>query len=448
MDMSKMAQYAQAQANIDNGGTPPAPPQSKAAPVQQNTPQKPLAQVPVKVDDDEYAPLPEDEQTEMIPVKSESVPIQKQNKQSEDMRHRSGFAEQNQRPSVTETEMYQRKHDVCAVAPKAVQDAPQQRATCDTVSHPTTTTKAPPPPAPTKPKVAPEIAPKPPVAEEIPLPVEMKVGDLDEYISVIFADSSELIEINRLVERPNNIFAEMSPETFEELKTSISKKGVKEPLLVRSVMNGEYEIISGRYRLRAANELGWTKVPCKVADNSNLTDKIISELEVLCNLHRRDNFSAAEMMNCVNQLMECYKGDEKIALAKTAELCGISEEQIGRYMKMGKLTAEWLDALNNDRVPFAAAAILAELDEDIQHKAYEVVTQHKTQLTKALVEKLLAEKSSLDSVRIEEILTANEKVSIKISKGIITDYLSGKSETEISHIIEQAIKQYYGGQNG
>lgn len=403
MDMSKMAQYAQAQANIDNGGTPPAPPQSKAAPVQQNTPQKPLAQVPVKVDDDEYAPLPEDEQTEKIPVKSENMSIPKQN---------------------------------------------EQQPKCDTVSHPTTTTKAPPPPTTTKPKVAPEIAPKPPVAEEIPLPVEMKVGDLDEYISVIFADSSELIEINRLVERPNNIFAEMSPETFEELKTSISKKGVKEPLLVRSVMNGEYEIISGRYRLRAANELGWTKVPCKVADNSNLTDKIISELEVLCNLHRRDNFSAAEMMNCVNQLMECYKGDEKIALAKTAELCGISEEQIGRYMKMGKLTAEWLDALNNDRVPFAAAAILAELDEDIQHKAYEVVTQHKTQLTKALVEKLLAEKSSLDSVRIEEILTANEKVSIKISKGIITDYLSGKSETEISHIIEQAIKQYYGGQNG
>ena len=403
MDMSKMAQYAQAQANIDNGGTPTAPPQSKAAPVQQNTPQKPLAQVPVKVDDDEYAPLPEDEQTEKIPVKSENVSIPKQN---------------------------------------------EQQPKCDTVSHPTPTTKAPPPPAPTKPKVAPEVTPKPPVAEEIPLPVEMKVGDLDEYISVIFADSSELIEINRLVERPNNIFAEMSPETFEELKTSISKKGVKEPLLVRSVMNGEYEIISGRYRLRAANELGWTKVPCKVADNSNLTDKIISELEVLCNLHRRDNFSAAEMMNCVNQLMECYKGDEKIALAKTAELCGISEEQIGRYMKMGKLTAEWLDALNNDRVPFAAAAILAELDEDIQHKAYEVVTQHKTQLTKALVEKLLAEKSSLDSVRIEEILTANEKVSIKISKGIITDYLSGKSETEISHIIEQAIKQYYGGQNG
>jgi len=403
MDMSKMAQYAQAQANIDNGGTPTAPPQSKAAPVQQNTPQKPLAQVPVKVDDDEYAPLPEDEQTEKIPVKSENVSIPKQN---------------------------------------------EQHPKCDTVSHHTPTTKAPPPPAPTKPKVAPEVTPKPPVAEEIPLPVEMKVGDLDEYISVIFADSSELIEINRLVERPNNIFAEMSPETFEELKTSISKKGVKEPLLVRSVMNGEYEIISGRYRLRAANELGWTKVPCKVADNSNLTDKIISELEVLCNLHRRDNFSAAEMMNCVNQLMECYKGDEKIALAKTAELCGISEEQIGRYMKMGKLTAEWLDALNNDRVPFAAAAILAELDEDIQHKAYEVVTQHKTQLTKALVEKLLAEKSSLDSVRIEEILTANEKVSIKISKGIITDYLSGKSETEISHIIEQAIKQYYGGQNG
>ena len=403
MDMSKMAQYAQAQANIDNGGTPPAPPQSKAAPVQQNTPQKPLAQVPVKVDDDEYAPLPEDEQTEKAPVKSENVSIPKQN---------------------------------------------EQKPKCDTVSHPTTTTKAPPPPAPTKPKVAPEVTSKPPVAEEIPLPVEMKVGDLDEYISVIFADSSELIEINRLVERPNNIFAEMSPETFEELKTSISKKGVKEPLLVRSVMNGEYEIISGRYRLRAANELGWTKVPCKVADNSNLTDKIISELEVLCSLHRRDNFSAAEMMNCVNQLMECYKGDEKIALAKTAELCGISEEQIGRYMKMGKLTAEWLDALNNDRVPFAAAAILAELDEDIQHKAYEVVTQHKTQLTKALVEKLLAEKSSLDSVRIEEILTANEKVSIKISKGIITDYLSGKSETEISHIIEQAIKQYYGGQNG
>ena len=421
-----MAQYAQAQASIDNGGTP-TPPQSKPAPVQQNAPQKPLAQPPVKVADDEYAPLPEDEQAEKAPIKSENVPIQKQNEQQK---------------------MYQRKHDVCAVAPKMrshyaygkTLDAPQQRATCDTVSHLA--------PIPPKSKVAPEIAPKPPAAEEIPLPVEMKVGDLDEYISVIFADSSELIEINRLVERPDSIFAEMSPETFEELKTSISKKGVKEPLLIRSVMNGEYEIISGRYRRRAAEELGWTKVPCKVADNSNLTDKIISELEVLCNLHRRDNFSPIEMMNCVNRLMECYKGDEKNALAKTAELCGISEEQISRYMKIGKLTAEWLDALNNDRVPFAAAAILAELDESIQHKAYEVVTKHKTQLTKALAEKLLAEKATLDGIRIEEILTANEKVPIKISKGIITEYLSGKSETEISRIIEQAIRQYYGGQNG
>ena len=426
MDMSKMAQYAQAQANIDNDGTPPAPPQSKAAPVQQNTPQKPLAQMPVKVDDDEYAPLPEDEQTEKAAVKSENVPMQKQNEQ------------QSKCDTVSQSELE---------GAASVLHSGSDRNNI-VLSHPKPTTKAPPPPAPTKPKVAPEVAPKPPIAEEIPLPVEMKVGDLDEYISVIFADSSELIEINRLVERPNNIFAEMSPEAFEELKISISKKGVKEPLLVRSVMNGEYEIISGRYRLRAANELGWTKVPCKVADNSNLTDKIISELEVLCNLHRRDNFSAAEMMNCVNRLMECYKGDEKIALSKTAELCGISEEQISRYMKMGKLTAEWLDALNSDRVPFAAAAILAELDENIQHKAYEVVTKHKTQLTKALVEKLLAEKSSLDSIRIEEILTANEKVPIKISKGIITDYLSGKSETEISHIIEQAIKQYYGGQNG
>ncbi len=404
MDMSKMAQYAQAQANIDNGGTPPAPPQSKAAPVQQNAPPKPPVQPPIKaVPDDEYAPLPEDEQTE-------NVSIPKQNK-----------AQTNNNA-----------------------EAERQKSKCDTESHLTPIV----PSVPIKPKTAPEVVPKPPIAEEIPLSVEMKVGDLDEYISVIFADSSELIEINRLVERPNNIFAELSPDAFEELKTSISKKGVKEPLLVRSVMNGEYEIISGRYRRRAADELGWTKVPCKVADNDDLTEKIIAELEALCNLHRRDNFSAAEMMNCVNRLMECYKGDEKIAIAKTTELCGISEEQIRRYMKMGKLTAEWLDALNNDRVPFAAAAILAELDESIQHKAYEVVTKHKTHLTKTLAEKLLAEKSSLDSVRIEEILTANEKVSIKISKGVITDFLSGKSETEISRIIEQAIRQYYGGQNG
>jgi ParB family chromosome partitioning protein len=54
---------------------------------------------------------------------------------------------------------------------------------------------------------------------------------------------------------------------FDELKKSIQEHGLMAPVLVRSLNDGKYELISGRRRLTAAEELGWERIDARVCDD-------------------------------------------------------------------------------------------------------------------------------------------------------------------------------------
>jgi ParB family chromosome partitioning protein len=70
-----------------------------------------------------------------------------------------------------------------------------------------------------------------------------------------------------------------------ELKKSIEAKGVLEPLLVRPLEDGRYQIIAGERRYRAALEVGLTEVPCIELD---VPENEVIEIALIENLHRKD----------------------------------------------------------------------------------------------------------------------------------------------------------------
>jgi ParB family chromosome partitioning protein len=72
---------------------------------------------------------------------------------------------------------------------------------------------------------------------------------------------------------------------LSELAASIREKGVLEPILVRPVGTGRYQIIAGERRYRAALEAGLAEVPCVVRDAS---DAEAMELALIENLQRKD----------------------------------------------------------------------------------------------------------------------------------------------------------------
>ncbi|MHC5728871.1 MAG: ParB/RepB/Spo0J family partition protein, partial [Nostoc sp.] len=75
------------------------------------------------------------------------------------------------------------------------------------------------------------------------------------------------------------------PQKLEELSRSIQKLGILEPLLVRPLLSGDYELVAGERRLRASQIAGLTEVPVVVHDIDDITTYQVRLVE---NLQRED----------------------------------------------------------------------------------------------------------------------------------------------------------------
>ena len=88
-----------------------------------------------------------------------------------------------------------------------------------------------------------------------------------------------------IVPNPGQPRARFSRESLEELADSIREHGILQPLSVRRLPGGQYELISGERRLRAAGSAGLTHVPCILVKAGDLESSLLALVE---NLQRRD----------------------------------------------------------------------------------------------------------------------------------------------------------------
>jgi ParB family transcriptional regulator, chromosome partitioning protein len=89
------------------------------------------------------------------------------------------------------------------------------------------------------------------------------------------------------------------PEKMSQLVQSVRSHGILEPLLVRPLANGEYELIAGERRLRAALEAGLAEVPIV---SKELTDKQALEVALLENL-QREELNPVEEVEAILELL-------------------------------------------------------------------------------------------------------------------------------------------------
>ena len=97
--------------------------------------------------------------------------------------------------------------------------------------------------------------------------------------------------------QPRSVFSE---EKIEELARTIHTHGVIQPIVIRSVGNGEYEIIAGERRYRAMKLLEWTEVPAIVRD---LDDRETASIALIENL-QREELTPIEEAYAYEQLLE------------------------------------------------------------------------------------------------------------------------------------------------
>ena len=140
----------------------------------------------------------------------------------------------------------------------------------------------------------------------------VKKSGLGRGFDAIFADNSvedistgnsttkvKLLDIEPNREQPRKQFDE---EALNELAQSISQHGVLQPLLVRPMQDGTYQLVAGERRWRASRLAGLTEVPVVIKD---LSDSQVAEIALVENL-QRENLNPIETANGFKELADKF----------------------------------------------------------------------------------------------------------------------------------------------
>lgn len=139
------------------------------------------------------------------------------------------------------------------------------------------------------------------------------------------------LDVNAIIpnaKQPRSVF---EPEAFQELVHSIRELGVLQPIVVREIKEGSYELIMGERRLRASKQAGLKKIPAVIRETE---DQNMLRDALLENLHRSD-LNPLEEASAYAQLLE----DFGITQEQLAERIGRSRPQITNTLRLLKLPA-------------------------------------------------------------------------------------------------------------
>lgn len=157
-------------------------------------------------------------------------------------------------------------------------------------------------------------------------------------------------------------------DAIEELAQSISAYGIIQPISIRRLDGGRFELVAGERRLRAARKLGMEQVPAIIVD---ITDRDSAAIALLENLQREDlNFiEEAEAFN--NLIKEHSYTQEKLA-----EVIGKKQSTIANKIRLLKLSSRVRKIIiENSLTERHARALLKLQDEKVQLKVLDAVVK-------------------------------------------------------------------------
>lgn len=140
-----------------------------------------------------------------------------------------------------------------------------------------------------------------------------------------------------------------------ELAESIRQHGVLQPVLVRR-RGGEYELVAGERRVRAARAAGLTAVPALVRD---WDDRTVMEVALVENLQRRD-LNPMEEAEAFRRLIEEFGWTQEQA----ADRVGKSRSHVANYLRLLQLNPEVRDLVAQGRLSMAHAKVLLSVDPE------------------------------------------------------------------------------------
>ena len=247
----------------------------------------------------------------------------------------------------------------------------------------------------------------------------MLENSVDEMVAT---NSLPLTEIVPNKEQPRKTFDEGA---LEELADSIKQHGVLQPLLVRPLPSGGYQLVAGERRWRASRIAGLKEVPVVVKE---LSDVETMEIAIIENLQREDLNPIEEAEGLQALIDRCGFTQEEVATS-----VGKSRPAIANALRLLKLPSEVREMTKNGEISAGHARALLAFDNEAM--IYEVAQNIvKNNLTVRDVERLAK--------------TSEAQTSTTRRKSKKRDSFYDEVELSLTEILGRRVKVYNGRDKG
>ena len=166
--------------------------------------------------------------------------------------------------------------------------------------------------------------------------------------------STSEIEISKIEPNPYQPRTEFNQEALEELAASIRLLGLIQPITLRPLANGRYQIISGERRFRASQIAGLERVPAYIRQTD---DQGMLEMAIVENIQREDLDSIEVALSFQRLIEECNLTQEAMA-----ERVGKKRTTVTNYLRLLKLPAEIQFAIRAKKISMGHAKALLSLE--------------------------------------------------------------------------------------
>ncbi len=163
------------------------------------------------------------------------------------------------------------------------------------------------------------------------------------------------IEIDKIKPNPNQPRKNFDEDALKELAASIKVHGIVQPIVLNKQANGDFLIIAGERRWRAARLCGLDKVPAVV---KNYTEKQIKEISIIENLQRED-LNPVEAARAIKQLMDEYNLTQEVV----SERIGKSRSNIANTLRILTLYPDVLKLVEEGKISAGHARALVVIED-------------------------------------------------------------------------------------
>jgi len=163
------------------------------------------------------------------------------------------------------------------------------------------------------------------------------------------------IELDKISRNPYQTRTHFDPEKLKELAASIEASGVVQPIVVRPVGEGKYQLIMGERRWLASFEAGRTTIPAIVREVSN---EQAMEMTIVENLQRAD-LNPMEQARAYKRLAEEFTMSQNDMATRT----GVPRTTVTNYMRLTRLPVAVQQRIESGDLSFGHAKILGVLED-------------------------------------------------------------------------------------